>query len=46
VRDQATVMSACNLLRTTMIGEYALWKYLKIEARMGRELSIRDDVEI
>ena len=36
----------CNLLRTTMIGEYALWKYFKIEARMGRELTIRDDVEI
>lgn len=45
-KDQETVRSACNLLRTTMIGEYALWKYFKIEARMGRELTIRDDVEL
>ncbi|MEE3849714.1 hypothetical protein VZC37_05190 [Gordonia sp. LSe1-13] len=46
VRDQPTVREACNLLRTTMIGDYALWKYFKIEARMGRELTIRDDVEL
>jgi len=46
VRDQQTVRAVCNLLRTTMIGEYALWKFFKIEARMGRELTIRDDVEI
>lgn len=44
VKDQPTVKEACNLLRTTMVGEYALWKYFKIEARMGRELVIRDDV--
>ncbi|WP_111510113.1 hypothetical protein [Mycobacterium kyogaense] len=44
VRDQPTVKDACNLLRTTMVGEYALWKFFKIEARMGRELVIRDDV--
>ncbi|PYE13690.1 hypothetical protein DFR67_11515 [Williamsia limnetica] len=46
VRDQATVREACNLLRTTMVGEFALWKFLKIEARMGRELTIRDDVAL
>lgn len=46
VCDQPTVKAACNLLRTTMIGDHALWKYFKIEARMGRELTIRDDVEI
>lgn len=46
VKDQATVKEACNLLRTIMVGDYALWKYFKIEARMGRELVIRDDVEI
>lgn len=46
VRDQATVKAACNLLRTIMIGEHALWRYFKIEARMGRELVIRDDVEL
>ncbi|MFW0794842.1 hypothetical protein AAFP30_13610 [Gordonia sp. CPCC 205515] len=44
VRDQPTVKEACNLLRTIMVGEYALWRYFTIEARMGRELTIRDDV--
>lgn len=43
-RDQETVRAACNLLRTTMVDEHALWKYFKVEARMGRELTIRDDV--
>lgn len=46
VRDQPTVRDACNLLRTIMIGEHALWRYFTIEARMGRELAIRDDVEV
>ena len=46
VRDQETVKEACNLLRTIMVGEFALWKYFKIEARMDRELVIRDDVEL
>ncbi|AGF73711.1 hypothetical protein [Corynebacterium halotolerans] len=46
VKDQATVKEACNLMRTIMVGEFALWKYFKIEARMGRELVIRDDVEL
>lgn len=44
VDDQSTVKEVCNLLRTIMVGEYALWRYFKIEARMGRELVIRDDV--
>ena len=46
VRDQPTVRAACNLLRTIMVGEHALWKYFKVEARMGRELTIRDDVAV
>lgn len=46
VKDQTTVKEACNLLRTIMVGEHALWRYFKIEARMGRELVIRDDVEL
>ncbi|MCR8695165.1 hypothetical protein [Rhodococcus rhodochrous] len=46
VKDQETVKNACNLLRTNMIGEFALWRYFKIEARMGRELTIRDDVDV
>lgn len=45
VRDQETVKAACNLFRTTMVDEeHALWRYAKIEARMGRSLTIRDDV--
>ncbi|MDT8913321.1 hypothetical protein [Amycolatopsis sp. PS_44_ISF1] len=40
VAGQPTVAEACNLLRTTPVGEHALWRYLRIEARMGRELTI------
>lgn len=46
VKDQPTVKDACNLLRTIQVDEHALWRYFKIEARMGRELTIRDDVLI
>ncbi|MDF3935956.1 hypothetical protein [Pseudomonas citronellolis] len=35
-----TVVDACNLFRTVPVGEYSLWKYAKIEARIGRPLSI------
>ncbi|MBT2522570.1 hypothetical protein [Arthrobacter sp. ISL-28] len=45
VDSQETVKAACNLFRTTMVGEHALWRYAKIEARIGRALVIRDDVE-
>lgn len=44
VDTQQTVVEVCNLFRTTPVGEYALWRYAKIEARMGRALTIRDDV--
>ncbi|NUU24070.1 MAG: hypothetical protein HOV68_21600 [Streptomycetaceae bacterium] len=44
VADQPAVVAACNLFRTTRVGEFALWRYMKIEARIGRELTIRDDV--
>lgn len=42
VPDLETVHAACNLFRTTPVGDgsYKLWKYAKIEARVGRELSI------
>lgn len=46
VDSQANVQSVCNLLRTTMVGNFALWKYFKVEARIGRELTIRDDVQM
>ena len=45
VDTQETVKAACNLFRTTPVGEHALWRYAAIEARMGRALTIRDDVE-
>lgn len=38
--DYDTVVAACNLFRTTPVGDgtYKLWKYAKVEARIGREL--------
>lgn len=38
-----TVHAACNFFRTTVVGEgpYKLWKYCKVEARIGRELIIQ-----
>ncbi|MCG2624358.1 hypothetical protein LVY72_20920 [Arthrobacter sp. I2-34] len=45
VDTQETVKTACNLFRTTPVDEHALWRYAAIEARMGRALTIRDDVE-
>ncbi len=46
VPDQATVHAACNLFRTTVVGAgpFKLWKYARIEARMGRELVVPPDL--
>lgn len=38
--DRASVVAACNLFRTIEIGEYRLWKYCRVEARMGRMLEV------
>jgi len=38
VTDQPTVAAACNLFRTVQVGEHGLWRYMKIEARVGRPL--------
>ena len=38
VPDRAAVAAICNLIRQTEIGDARLWKYLKIEARLGRPL--------
>lgn len=48
VKDQETVKEACNLFRTTPVGdgEYMLWRYAKIEARMGRALTVRPEVTL
>ncbi|WP_322070862.1 hypothetical protein [Paraburkholderia bannensis] len=40
VVDFDTVTAVCNLYRTTTVGEYNLWRYGKIEARVGRELVV------
>ena len=42
VPDYETVTAACNLFRVTPVGDgtYKLWKYMRVEARIGRELII------
>jgi len=40
VPDHATVVAACNLFRITSVGAYRLWRYMRVEARVGRELMI------
>jgi len=42
VPDFDTVAAACNLFRATPVGDgtYKLWKYMRVEARVGRELII------
>jgi hypothetical protein len=42
VPDRETVVAACNLFRTTPVGAYRLWRYMRVEARIGRELVIPD----
>jgi hypothetical protein len=36
--DLDAVAAVCNIVRDTPIGEHRLWRYLRIEARVGREL--------
>ncbi|MFC7291376.1 hypothetical protein [Hirschia litorea] len=38
--DRDSVIEACNLFRTIEVGEYRLWKYCRVEARMGRSLEV------
>ena len=40
--NREAVQAACNLLRTIVVGEGndRLWKYMTVEARMGRALEI------
>jgi hypothetical protein len=38
--DRETVVAACNLFRTIEINGYRLWRYMRVEARIGRELVI------
>jgi hypothetical protein len=36
--DLDSVIAVCNIVREWSIGEHRLWRYLRIEARVGREL--------
>ena len=38
VPDRAAVASVCGLLREIVVDDVRLWKYLRIEARLGRPL--------
>ena len=38
VQDLASVAAVCNIVRETSVGEHRLWRYLRIEARVGRPL--------
>lgn len=38
VAGQPEVAAACDLMRTVQVGEHGLWRYMKIEARVGRPL--------
>ena len=40
--NRDAVVAACNLLRTIVVDEedHRLWKYMRVEARMGRALTI------
>lgn len=40
VANLDTAVAVCNLYRTTPVGEYNLWRYGKIEARVGRALTV------
>ena len=40
VFDLDTAVAVCNLYRTTPVGAYNLWRYGKIEARVGRALAV------
>jgi hypothetical protein len=33
--DFESVVAACNVVRDTKVGDYQLWKYYRIEARIG-----------
>lgn len=46
VDTQQTVQAVCNLFRTIPVGEHSLWRYAKVEARIGRPLVVRDDIAL
>ncbi|MBX5439890.1 MAG: hypothetical protein IRZ32_00015 [Solirubrobacteraceae bacterium] len=38
VPDLDAAIRLCDVVRSTEVGEHRLWRYLRIEARVGREL--------
>lgn len=38
VPDLDAAVAICDVVRSTEVGDHRLWRYLKIEARVGREL--------
>ena len=38
VPDLETVTRVCNIVREAEVGGHRLWRYLKVEARVGRRL--------
>jgi hypothetical protein len=36
--DLESVTAVCNIVREASVGEHRLWRYLRIEARVGRPL--------
>lgn len=38
VPDRETAVAICGLFRTSEVGDFRLWKYMRVEARLGREL--------
>lgn len=42
VPDYDTVVKACDFFRSTPVGDgtYKLWKFMKVEARIGRQLTV------
>jgi hypothetical protein len=36
--DLEAVVAVCNIVRDWPVGKHRLWRYLRIEARVGREL--------
>lgn len=40
--DRQAVIAACNLLRSIVVddADHRLWKFMRVEARMGRALTI------
>lgn len=46
VADFATVARAAGLVRTTAVGEHRLWRYVRVEARTGRPLTVTGSTDL